>query len=66
MSNRFQAWLFCCSIGLGPCTAFGTDIRDVLAHPEKYNERQVELVGIARVPGYFYVFANVEAAAKTD
>ena len=66
MSNRFQAWLFCCSIGLGPCTAFGTDIRDVLAHPEKYNERQVELVGIARVPGYFYLFANVEAAAKSD
>jgi hypothetical protein len=58
--------LMCLSITLGTGTAFGADLRDVLAHPGKYNERQLDLVGIARVPGYFYLFADVEAAAKTD
>jgi hypothetical protein len=45
---------------------FGADLRDLLAHPEKYNDRQVDLVRIARVPGYFYLFADIKAAAKTD
>jgi len=44
----------------------GADLRDVLAHPENYNQRRVDLVGIARVPGYFYLFADVSAATKTD
>lgn len=47
-------------------TAFATDLRDVLMHPEKYEKREVDLVGIARVPGYFYLFADINAAAKTD
>jgi hypothetical protein len=58
--------LICLSIALGTSTAFGADLRDVVAHPGKYNERRVDLVGIARVPGSFYLFADIEAAAKTD
>jgi len=38
----------------------------VLTHPEKYEKREVDLIGIARVPGYFYLFADIKAAAKTD
>ena len=47
-------------------SVFGADLQDVLAHPEKYDECQVDLVGIARVPGYFYLFADIDAAAKTN
>jgi hypothetical protein len=66
MNVRFQAWFVCLSIALGRSAAFGTDLRDVLAHPEKYETREVDLIGIARVPGYFYLFVNIQAAAKTD
>src|ERR1700730_11488040 len=58
--------VICLSIGLGSIAASGADLRDVLAQPEKYNGRRVELIGIARVPGYFYLFADVDAAAKSD
>jgi hypothetical protein len=54
------------SIGFATSATFGADLRDVVAHPEKYNGRQVDLIGIARVPGYFYLFADKTAAAKTD
>jgi hypothetical protein len=54
------------SIALGTSSLFSADLQDLLAHPEKYNDRQVHLVGIARVPGYFYLFADIKAAAKTD
>lgn len=43
--------LICLSTALGTSTGFGADLRDVLAQPAKYDERQVDLVGIARVPG---------------
>jgi hypothetical protein len=58
--------LICLSIALGTSTAFGADLRAVVAHPGKYNERRVDLVGIARVPDSFFLFADIEAAAKTD
>jgi hypothetical protein len=64
--RSLSSLVICLSIAIATSTAFGADVRDVLAHPGKYNERQVDLVGIARVPGYFYLFADVEAAAKTD
>lgn len=53
-------------VTLATTTASGTDLRDVLAHPEKYDGREVDLVGIARVPGYFYLFPDINTAAKTD
>jgi hypothetical protein len=46
--------------------AFGTELQDVIAHFQKYNGREVELVGIARVKGYFYLFADKSAAADLD
>jgi hypothetical protein len=56
----------CLSIVLGAGSALGTDFADVHAKPDKYEGRHVELVGIARVPGYFYLFAEAGAAANTD
>jgi hypothetical protein len=66
MNHRFQASLISLLIAIEMTAAFGTELRDVLAHPEKYEQRDVDLVGIARVPGYFYLFADIESAAKTD
>jgi hypothetical protein len=66
MNDRFPAFLIWFLIALRTSTAVGTDLRHVLAHPEKYKGREVDLIGIARVPGYFYLFADIEAAAKTD
>lgn len=57
-------WCLCTVLWSG--TVFGTDFIDVLATPEKYEGRQIELIGIARVPGYFYLFADLNAAAKRD
>ena len=45
---------------------FGTQFQDVLMHPEKFEQHEVDLIGIARVPGYFYLFAEIDAAARTD
>jgi hypothetical protein len=56
-------WL--CAI-LGANAAFGAELRDVIAHPEKYEQRHIDLVGVARVPDYFYLFADVKSAAKPD
>ena len=62
-----QGWLaMCVFVVLGSSTAHGADFADVLATPDRYDGHKLELVGIARVPGYFYLFADVEAAAKTD
>jgi hypothetical protein len=47
-------------------TGLGTELQDVVGHLEKYKGRELTLVGIARVPGYFYLFANESAAARTD
>lgn len=47
-------------------TIFGADLRDVLAHPKDYDKRHVNLVGIARVPGYFHLFADPSPAEKLD
>jgi len=58
--------LICLLLAADADLVFGTELRDLLAHPEKYNSRQVDLVGIARVPGYFYLFADIKAAAKTN
>jgi hypothetical protein len=51
----------CILIGVAS-NLFGTDLRDVLAHPEKYENRRITVVGIARVPGYFYLCADKKAA----
>ena len=64
MKRRY--FLICLLLAADSDLVSGTELWDVLAHPEKYYERSVELVGIARVPGYFYLFANIEAVAKTD
>lgn len=53
-------------LALGFGTALAIDLPEVLANPNKYDGRHVELIGIARVPGYFYLFAELDAAAKTD
>jgi hypothetical protein len=58
--------LACVLIVLGTSTGFDADLRDVLASPEKYKGREVDLIGIARVPGYFYLFADPDAAADTN
>ncbi len=58
--------LICLLLAADADFVFGTELRGLLAHPEKYNERQVDLVGIARVPGYVYLFADITAAARTD
>lgn len=59
-------FLTCVWIALASGALLATDLADVLANPNKYDRRHVELVGIARVPGYFYLFADMDAAAKTD
>ncbi len=46
--------------------AFATTLRDVVANPERYEGHHIQLDGIARVPGPFYLFADRSAAAKTD
>jgi hypothetical protein len=63
---RMHTLFVCFSMSVALKVALGTDLLDVLANPDKYNERQVDLVGIARVPGYFYLFADVDAAARVD
>src|SRR2546423_4270905 len=44
----------------------GTEVSDVIASPEKYNQRHLDLVGIARVPGEFYLFADAKAASRIN
>jgi hypothetical protein len=44
----------------------GTDLSDVIAHPKNYNGHRLELIGIARVPGEFFLFADPIAAAKIN
>lgn len=63
---RIRNLVICLAIALVPKATFGIDLQDVIANPEKYSGRQVDLIGIARVPGYFYLFPDVKAAAKTD
>jgi len=64
MNIRFQARFVCLSIALRTSAAFGTDLRDGLAHPEKYDGREVEVTGIARVPGYFYLLRTSRRLPK--
>src|SRR2546430_8308935 len=45
---------------------FGTELREVIAHPEKFQNRRITVVGIARVPGYFYLCSNEKAAAEKN
>lgn len=40
----------------------GTDLREVIAHPEKFENQRITVVGIARVPGYFFLCADKKAA----
>jgi hypothetical protein len=42
---------------------FGTELRDVIAHPEKFENQRITVVGVARVPGDFYLCADEKAAA---
>lgn len=46
--------------------AFATTLRDVVANPERYEGHHIQLDGILRIPGPFYLFADRSAAAKTD
>jgi hypothetical protein len=41
---------------------FGTDLRDVIAHPEKFENQRITVMGVARVPGYFYLCPDEKAA----
>jgi hypothetical protein len=43
-----------------------TNVSDVLVHPENFYERRVDLVGIARVPGGFYLFGDAASATNLD
>ncbi|HST30989.1 MAG TPA: hypothetical protein VLK27_09155 [Chthoniobacterales bacterium] len=43
-----------------------TELRDVLAHPEKFQNRRITVVGIARVPGYFFICPDEKAAVKKN
>ena len=42
---------------------FGTELRDVIAHPEKFENHRITVVGVARVPGYFYLCSDEKVAA---
>lgn len=46
--------------------ASATDLVDLVKQPAKYDGHYVELFGIARVPGPFYLFSEESAAAKED
>src|SRR5438552_1601925 len=56
-------FVICVLVGVAT-NLFGTDLRDVIAHPQKYENRRITIVGIARVPGYFYLCADKEAATN--
>lgn len=47
-------------------TIFGTELRDVLAHPEKFENQRITVIGIARVPGYFFICADEKAAVEKN
>lgn len=54
-----------------PCTlvctkAIAADLRSIILEPERYFGQRVVVTGIARVPGEFYLFASIAAAAKRD
>jgi len=54
-----------------PCTlvctnAIGADLRSIILQPERYFGERVVVTGIARVPGEFFLFASIAAAAKRD
>src|SRR5947208_2839672 len=44
----------------------GADVSDVISNPKKYDQRRLELIGIARVPGEFFLFADAREAAKIN
>src|SRR6266498_389309 len=56
----------CVWIAFGAGAAFGSDLSKVIAEPGNYEGQRLELIGIARVPGYFYLFADLDAASKSD
>jgi hypothetical protein len=54
-----------------PCTlvctnAIAADLRSIILNPEPYFGKRVVVTGIARVPGEFYLFDSIAAAAKRD
>lgn len=55
-----------CILSLGS-SARATELRDVLAHPKRYEGQRLELIGIARTyQGWFHLYADPSAAAKSD
>jgi hypothetical protein len=58
-----QSWLVICFLISVASHLFGTELREVLAHPENFENRRITVVGIARVPGYFYLCQDEKAAA---
>src|ERR1700722_7437203 len=42
------------------------DLRDVIAHPQRFDGRQVDLIGVVRCTGYVYLFDDLQAAGKLD
>jgi hypothetical protein len=57
-----QTCLFVCVlIGCGN-NLFGTDLGEVLKRPERFENEKITVVGIARVPGYFYLCPDEKTA----
>jgi hypothetical protein len=46
--------------------SFGAELRDVLAHPEKFENHRITVIGIARVPGYFWLCADKKTATDRE
>ena len=53
------------AIGLG-LRSSSPRLADVIAHPQVFEHQGLQLEGIARVPGDFYLFNDVESAAALD
>jgi hypothetical protein len=58
-----QKYLLICFLIIVARDLFGASLRDLIAHPEKFENQRITVVGIARVPGYFYLCADEKAAA---
>src|SRR5438477_2466144 len=62
--NRAIA-LFSCGFAT-ICTGVGADIKQVLAAPKHYDKQDITVIGIARVPGDFLLFADVSGAVRLE
>jgi hypothetical protein len=65
MSYKFR-YAVCLLSTVLAYTAFGTDLGQVLADPRRFDKQEVDVVGVARVPGDFYLFQDPSAASEFD